>query len=311
MKELKTEQDVINYDNEKKIATNNCIFKTLTGSRLYGTFCDESDHDYKGIAIPPKEYILGFKDYQQFEDRDTDNVIYSLQKALKLMLNNNPNMLDILFAPPEFWTYCDSIWMEIYDNRYQFISKRIKNTYTCYAQAQLHRLKRHKSWLDKNVVKPVRKDEFEIHGKAILSIPEKYLNPGIHDQVKAEKLYQKQLQEYNDYVSHMKNRNVDRLKQELKVGYDTKHAMHVIRLLKQSKEIFETGEVIVDRTGIDADQLKDIRFGKWKYEDLLQLANDLQADIEVLYEKSDFPEEPDRDNIEKIMIDMIEEYYGR
>ncbi|AEZ66297.1 hypothetical protein phiTE_131 [Pectobacterium phage phiTE] len=39
----------------------------------------------------------------------------------------------------------------------------------------------------------------------------------------------------------MKNRNAARHELEEKFGYDTKHAMHLVRLLRMSQEILETG----------------------------------------------------------------------
>jgi hypothetical protein len=302
------------YEKEKLIAKEHCIFRTLTGSRLYGTFMEDSDYDYKGVAIPPKEYFFGLRKFEQFEDRETDNVIYNIKKAVGLMVNNNPNMMDMLFAPKDFWDISDPIWNNIYDVRYMFLSNQVKRTFTSYAAQQLKRMESHKSWLTKKPAKPEKPestDNTKQFSKAILSIPEKFLTTGLHEQVKAEKTYQKELADYKAYNDHMEKRNPERLKTEMIVGYDTKHAMHIIRLLKQSKEIFETGEVIVNRTGIDADELLEIRQGKWKYETIIELARDLQSDIDTLYLTSQFPETPDRHKVEKLLVGVMEEYFYR
>ena len=36
----------------------NCVYLVLTGSHAYGTNTPESDYDYAGITVPPKEVIL-------------------------------------------------------------------------------------------------------------------------------------------------------------------------------------------------------------------------------------------------------------
>jgi hypothetical protein len=56
---------------------------------------------------------------------------------------------------------------------------------------------------------------------------------------------------------------------EEKYSYDVKHGAHLVRLLNMGIEIIRDGKVNVDRTGIDADVLLDIRNGGWTYERLL------------------------------------------
>ena len=37
---------------------NNTIFLTVVGSQSYGLNTKDSDTDYKGLCIPPKEYFI-------------------------------------------------------------------------------------------------------------------------------------------------------------------------------------------------------------------------------------------------------------
>jgi len=48
-------------DELREAAEKNCILEIVTGSQLYGTATPESDEDFIGIFMPPKEYILGLK----------------------------------------------------------------------------------------------------------------------------------------------------------------------------------------------------------------------------------------------------------
>ena len=85
-------------DNKFKI-----IFECVTGSRLYGTSTPESDTDIRGVFIPPEEYYLGFLNkVEQVEDKVSDVTHWELSKYLKLALDNNPNILELLFVPKEF-----------------------------------------------------------------------------------------------------------------------------------------------------------------------------------------------------------------
>ena len=59
-------------------------------------------------------------------------------------------------------------------------------------------------------------------------------------------------------------------------GYDLKHGSHCLRLMRMCKEILSGQGVIVDRRGIDAEQLIAIKMhGVMKYDDLI-------AEVEML-----------------------------
>jgi hypothetical protein len=51
---------------------------------------------------------------------------------------------------------------------------------------------------------------------------------------------------------------------EVKYGYDCKHAYHFVRLIRMCKKILTTGKVIVKR--LDLDELLHIRNGSWTYD---------------------------------------------
>lgn len=61
-----------------------------------------SDTDIRGIALPTKEMVVGIDgDFEQASNSDTDTVIYSLIKMVKLLLSCNPNCIEILGDRPE------------------------------------------------------------------------------------------------------------------------------------------------------------------------------------------------------------------
>lgn len=129
----------------KRKQVENCtILLGLSGSRAYGTFIEGvSDYEYKGICIPPKDYWLGFKQFEQKDsgwateegifsqlDRAPDSVIYSLKKYLSLATNANPNILELLFLEDYQYSWKESEGIKLIENRNLFLTKKVKYSYS-------------------------------------------------------------------------------------------------------------------------------------------------------------------------------------
>ena len=87
-------------------------------------------------------------------------------------------------------------------------------------------------------------------------------------------------------------------------GYDTKNASHLVRLLRMGIEFVETGDMQVYRTD-DAQELIDIKRGKWSLEKVKQLSDRLFEQLESVGQKSPLPEEPDYEGAEKLLISIM------
>ena len=74
-------------------------------------------------------------------------------------------------------------------------------------------------------------------------------------------------------------------------NYDTKHMMHVLRLLHTAREIATEGCIHVLRT-YDNALLRDIRAGRIPFSEALQLVQCEIADMKSLFEKSTLPDTP-------------------
>lgn len=92
-----------------------------------------------------------------------------------------------------------------------------------------------------------------------------------------------------------------------KVGYDSKNAAHCIRLLKMLNEFLLTHEFKVKRTE-DRQELLDIKTGKWKINDVKSYVELLVNDLTLNFNKSDLPESPDFDAINKLLTDIMYDY---
>lgn len=84
---------------------NNIILLGLGGSHAYGTENENSDLDVRGVATNSKRNILIGADFEQFVETETDTIIYSFDKIVKLLCSCNPNTIEILGLKPEHYLY--------------------------------------------------------------------------------------------------------------------------------------------------------------------------------------------------------------
>jgi uncharacterized protein len=125
--------------------------------------------------------------------------------------------------------------------------------------------------------------------------------------LKKSQTYQVALREWKAYLSWQENRNPARAEMEKKSGYDLKHGMHCIRLLRSGLEILQKGEIIVDRRiAGDAEDLKAILRGDYSYEQVMKMAEDLVAEMDKVYEQSSLPHKPDVEQINDLCIELVE-----
>lgn len=139
----------------------NIHYEVMTGSVSYAVSSDTSDMDITGFCIPPKDDIFphlrgeipGFGNqiqrfdvWQQHHIKDKearqeyDFSIYSIVKFFQLAMENNPNMLDIIFTPQRCVLYCSSIAQIVRDKRKLFLTKNSYHKLRGYSYAQLHKI---------------------------------------------------------------------------------------------------------------------------------------------------------------------------
>jgi predicted nucleotidyltransferase len=143
---------------------------------------------------------------------------------------------------------------------------------------------------------------------ALSSIPKGELPVGLlYFNRDAYSAYCKKYKEYWEWVS---KRNEERYKTTLSHGknYDSKNMMHVFRLLLMAKEIAVEKKVNVFRS--DREFLLDIKQGKFEYDELVEKAEELKNGLAQLYQQSDLPDEPDIDQINRLLIEIREQVYS-
>jgi uncharacterized protein len=118
--------------------------------------------------------------------------------------------------------------------------------------------------------------------------------------------YKAAKQDWQSYQNWKAHRNPARAKLELKHKYDTKHAMHLVRLLRMAREILEGRGVIVKRP--DAKELLDVRDGAWDYDTLVSWAEVEDKTLDDVMKLSALPKSPDRNKINQVLGEVTLEY---
>jgi uncharacterized protein len=120
-----------------------------------------------------------------------------------------------------------------------------------------------------------------------------------------ERKYTSARREFAQFQSWKAARNPERAELEARHGYDVKHAMHLVRLLRMCREILTTGEVIVRRP--DREELLAIRAGAWSYEQLVSWAEAEDRALDALYATSTLPRTPDRAALDRLCVELVED----
>jgi len=305
----------MNWDIEKHI-----IFETMIGSHAYGTTDSKSDVDLRGVCIPPLSIMLGllgkFEQKDGWEGKYEDRVIYNIHKFFEMLLSNNPTILEMLFITPTVKS--SRYWDRIIENRSIFISKKTKHTFTGYAHAQLHRIRRHRGYLLNPLKTLPTRGEYGLptnpsisyeQMSALLTLPLEVIhNDELREEAFREARYRQMKKEWDDYQSWKEGRNKERAKLEEEFGYDVKHASHLVRLMYEGEEVLKTGYITLPRP--EAGLLVDIKNGKYSYDELLALVSDFDAEFENLYESSTLPYTPDYGKANSMYLDILDEYYS-
>lgn len=306
----------------------NIIFLTYGGSYAYGTNMEGSDIDIRGCTLNSKADLLGMGDFEQVVDTGTDTTVYSFNKLLTLLINCNPNTIELLGCKPEHYFVLTPIGKQLLDRRRLFLSRRAVNSFGGYAGQRLRRLENalaHDAY-------PTEAKEWHIMGScedAMLSSPERYRSfdpaqirlsvgeAGGRPQVLADiSMERVPLRAYTGMLGELVEitRNYDKIHHRNKKKDDAhlnKHAMHLVRLYLMCLDILEHEEIVTFREK-DQDLLMDIRNGHYQKadhtfnDDFYDLLNELERRLDYAAKHTSLPEAPDLAAIEAFQMEVNE-----
>lgn len=97
--------------------------------------------------------------------------------------------------------------------------------------------------------------------------------------------------------------NVKRPELVEQYGYDTKYAMHMVRLGLQGREYLQTGALTLPMQEEDRAYVMSIRRGEVDLNDVLTFAGELEREVEDLLDTSPLDEKPDKEAINRWLIE--------
>jgi len=317
------------------------ILEIKTGSQLYGTSTPESDTDYLGVFIPTYEELLrkvgGIKEMDlsiksKGEDgkncKDAvDRKFYALRNFFNLAIGNNPNILEVLFVNESNLVYANEYGKMILNNRRLFPHKGLADRFIGYAKGQLHKMVIKGdnlnqmvdivSYLEEHVdpksvlVELMYDDSFmqmfselkkitlgKINKDGSMDFTQNFMKIGdlnipvsisIKDTIKRLKVRISKVGNRSDLV--------------LKYGYDTKFAMHTVRLLTEAKMLLETGEIQYPLA--NSKFLLNIRNGEFNSAVIIAMTESLMREVDGLVPGSALRDKPNHTEVDMLFNTII------
>jgi len=113
-----------------------------------------------------------------------------------------------------------------------------------------------------------------------------------------------QIHKMNIKVANPKSKRYESI---LKHGYDVKFAYHVVRLLDEVEQILTEQDLNLER---NREQLKSIRRGEWKKEDIISYFEQKERSLEKIYLESDLPFKVREEEIRNLLILCLKKHFG-
>jgi hypothetical protein len=135
--------------NIEDLVKKNMIVKAYAGSIAYGTNTPESDTDFRGIFCADPINILTpfFPVRESVDTNEEDTKYYELSHFMKLCLDCNPNIIELIWTNPEDLVFKTPAYDLLREHRHKLLSSKIAFTTSGYAISQLKRITGHNTFL--------------------------------------------------------------------------------------------------------------------------------------------------------------------
>lgn len=285
------------------------IVLALMGSHSHGTYFPPEepdaidDIDLMGFVVPPLEYHVGLPRWEhwRFQEEELDVVLYSLDKAMRLLLKSNPNIVGLLWLREDEYVHRHVLFDLLHAQRGIFSSQAAADAFAGYAFDQLKRMEafdlermaEYEALTNQLRAQGPLSEVLEADGAKLLHVSR---NWGI--DIEALKRFRKlHHSHFSGYMGEKRKAMVR------KYQYDVKNAAHLIRLLRMGAEFLETGRLQVFRER-DAEELKQIKRGGWTLDQVKAEAERLFAQVTQARERSPLPPQPDEAAANALLIEM-------
>lgn len=318
-----------NFLGEHQSLGGNIILLTTGGSYAYGTNVETSDLDIRGICLNSKDEILTMncKD-KPVEDKATDTVIYYLKQIIQLLLNTNPNVIEMMGTKEDHLFILSKEGKLLRDNIGLFLSKRASHSFGGYAISQLRRLQNAlardhypQSEKENHILGSIEGQMNHLRSNYQKFTGENlkvYIDKSDKDDFDTEifvdiDLKHYPLRDFKGMYSDMANviKDYERLNHRNSKKDDlhlNKHAMHLIRLFIMGTEILE-GKGVNTHRKKDRDLLMKIRNGEFvkkkngkdDYSEFFELVDDYDKRFKYALNNTSLPDNPDYASVNELV----------
>lgn len=307
----------------------NILLLTLGGSHAYGTNVETSDIDFRGCALNSPSDLIGMTSFEQFENRETDTVIYAFNKLINLLMNCNPNTIEMLGCKSEHYVILTDIGKQLLDNTNLFLSKKCINSFGGYANQQLRRLQN--ALARDNYPQPEKEEHIRKSCQNVLMDFESkytnfdgnsfnlYLDKAVTKDLEIEiyldvNLNHYPLRQFTSMISELLNvpKSYSTLGQRNHKKDDlhlNKHSSHLVRLYLTCIDLLEQCKIITFREK-DIPLLLNIRNGCFQKSDgsydssFFDLVNELEIKMQYASKHTMLPKLPDYKKIEQFVFEV-------
>lgn len=299
------------------------ILLGVSGSYGYGTNREGSDVDFRGVTLNLPSDLIGLTSFEQYDDENTDTVVFSFNKIINLLVNCNPNVIEILGLDDEQYVIKSALGQELLDHKNIFLSKKAAASFGHYADTQLRRLQNAiardslpQPSREQHIMRSVQHamDDFNTrHGVDPKNQATVFIDEAVTEGLETEIFLRASfdhypLRKYNDLMNSLNSviRDYDKIGRRNHKKDDNhlnKHAMHLVRLFMMGTDILEREEIRTHRPDEDLKILLSIRNGDYMKDGILipefyEIVTDYENRLAEAVKKSKLPESPDMAVIE-------------
>ena len=303
------------------------ILLGVTGSYGYGTNREGSDVDFRGITLELPSDLIGFSEFEQFEELKTDTVIYGFNKMIKLLLGCNPNTIEILGIDEDKYLIKSDIGQELLDNKDIFLTKRAAASFGHYADAQLRRLQNaiardtmSQPDREQHIIRSVTHALEDYNRRSVDSdsgVTRLYIDDAVTEGLEKEifidgELRHFPLRKYNDMLNTMNTviREYDKIGKRNKKKDDrhlNKHAMHLVRLFMMGIDILKYQTIRTRRPDDELKLLCSIRDGEFMKDSIFSdefydIVSQYEHEFAEVEKVSTLPDGPDMERVEAFAL---------
>lgn len=307
------------------------IFKSLYGSRLYGTATPESDTDWKSVHLPSGRGVLLGQHEDTFDKNDNsfkngagdnDDESHSLRKFLRMAAGGEMLAIELLHVPDAMIEHVDPVWEDVRSLAPKIITSQCLG-FVGYTQRQaakygikgsrLNDAKATSDLLNALISKSSRAERLAAHADEIaaFAMGRHHVSVETRSAGFSEKpflvvcdrkiAFTMSLQTGLDIVEAALRSYGKRAESASEnANVDWKSTMHAVRVASQAVELLETGKITFPRP--DAEYLLAIRRGAFTKDQAAQMLEESLDNVARAEKGSPLPTKPDEAAIDELLM---------